>query len=139
MGLKNIDFLNLSYFEHFLEFFIIAQILCFVGIYMGTIFWLAVVIAIASTLIGSMIFQFLIPNAKNSLVASEEKCKKIAKEGFEIHQSYPDFQPDQLPTADMNRLLYLDELWIKDCVSVLPAESIFNIVQKVEQDFYSRE
>jgi len=105
----------------------------------GSILWVAVVIAIASTLIGSMIFQFLIPNTKNSLVTLEEKCKKIAKEGFEIHQLYPDFQPDQLPLADMNRLLYLDEMWIKDCVSVLPAESIFNIVQKVEQDFYSGE
>jgi len=39
----------------------------------------------------------------------------------------------------MNRLLYLDEMWIKDCVSTLPAESIFNIIQKVEQDYYSGE
>jgi len=65
--------------------------------------------------------------------------EKIAKEGFQIHVSYPDFQPDQLPTADMNRLMYLDEMWIKECVSGLPAESIFNIIQKVEHDFYSGE
>jgi pyruvate-formate lyase len=107
---------------------------------MGSVFWLMLVIVIAFTLAGSMIFQFLIPNAKiSNLTALEEKCKKIASEGFKIHTSYPDFQPDQLPASDMNRLMYLDEMWIKDCVSALPAESIFNIVQKVEHDFYSGE
>jgi hypothetical protein len=107
---------------------------------MGSIFWLILVIVIAFALTGSIIFQFLIPNAKiSALTALEEKCKKIAKEGFEIHTSYPDFQPDQLPASDMNRLMYLDEMWIKDCVSGLPAESIFKIVQKVEHDFYSGE
>ena len=107
---------------------------------MRSIFWLLMVIVVASALIGSMIFQFLIPNTKTStLITLEEKCKKIAKEGFKIHVSYPDFQPDQLPAADMNRLMYLDEMWINDCVSRLPAESIFNIVQKVEHDFYSGE
>jgi len=139
MGLKNIDFLNLSYFEHFLEFFIIAQILGFIGILYGIYLLACSGYSNCIYTNGSMIFQFLIPSTKNSLATLEEKCKNIAKEGFEIHQAYPDFQPAQLPTADMNRLLYLDEMWIKDCVSVLPAESIFNIVQKVEQDFYSRE
>ena len=105
---------------------------------MGSILWIAIGIAIFTALLGSLLFQFLIPN-NFRINALEEKCEKIAKEGFEIHQAYPDFQPDQLPTADMNRLLYLDEMWIKDCVSALPAESIFNIVQKVEQDFYSGE
>ncbi|EGP94329.1 hypothetical protein MY1_1577 [Nitrosarchaeum koreense MY1] len=52
---------------------------------------------------------------------------------------YPDLQPDQLPSADMNRLIHLDEMWIKDCVSRLSAESVFNIIQKVEHDFYSGE
>jgi len=32
-------------------------------------------------------------------------------------------------------LLYLDDLWMKECVSILPAESIFNIVNNVERDF----
>jgi len=35
----------------------------------------------------------------------------------------------------MKRLLYLDDLWMKECVSILPAESIFNIVNNVERDF----
>ena len=36
---------------------------------------------------------------------------------------------------DKKRLLYLDDLWMKECVSVLPTESIFNIVNNVERDF----
>ena len=105
---------------------------------MLSILWLAVGIAVVSALLGSLVFEFLTPTI-SPVIALEEKCEKIAKEGFQIHVSYPDFQPDQLPTADMNRLTYLDEIWIKDCVSELPAESIFNIVQKVERDFYSGE
>ena len=103
---------------------------------MGSILWLAVGVAITSALLGSLVFEFLMPNNISPVIALEEKCEKIAKEGFQIHVSYPDLQPDQMPTADMNRLMYLDEMWIKDCVSVLPAKSIFNIVQKVERNFH---
>ena len=106
---------------------------------MGSILWLAVGIAIASALIGSLVFEFLTPNNISPVIALEEKCEKIAKEGFQIHVSYPNFQLDQLPASDMNRLMYLDEMWIKDCVSRLSAESVFNIIQKVEYDFYSGE
>ena len=106
---------------------------------MMSILWLAVGIAIISALLGSLVFEFLTPDNISPIIALEEKCEKIAKEGFQIHVSYPDFQPDQLPTADMNRLMYLDEMWIKECVSGLSAESIFNIIQKVEHDFYSGE
>jgi len=106
---------------------------------MVSIFWLAVGIAIVSALLGSLIFEFLTPDNISPVIVLEEKCEKIAKEGFQIHVSYPDFQLDQLPASDMNRLMYLDEMWTNDCVSGLPAESIFNIVQKVERDFYSGE
>jgi hypothetical protein len=106
---------------------------------MASILWLAVGIAVVSALLGSLVFEFLTPNNTSPIIALEEKCERIAKEGFKIHVSYPNSQPDQLPTADMNRLTYLDEMWIKDCVSGLPADSIFNIVQKVERDFYSGE
>ena len=106
---------------------------------MMSILWLAVGIAIISALLGSLVFEFLTPDNISPIITLEKKCEKIAKEGFQIHVSYPDFQPDQLPTADMNRLMYLDEMWIKECVSDLPAESIFNIIQKVEHDFYSGE
>ena len=103
---------------------------------MGSILWFTIGIVIAFALLGSLIFQFFTPT---SMIILEEKCEKIAKEGYEIHVSYPNLQPDQLPTADMNRLMYLDKIWINECVSGLPAESIFNIVQKVERDFYSGE
>ena len=106
---------------------------------MGSILWLAVGIAIASALIGSLVFEFLTPSNISPVIALEEKCEKIAKEGFQIHISYPNFQLDQLPASDMNRLMYLDEMWTSDCVSGLSSESIFNIVQKVEHDFYSNE
>lgn len=106
---------------------------------MGSILWLAIGVAITSALLGSLVFEFLVPSNISPIIALEEKCEKIAKEGFQIHVSYPDLQLDQLPTADMNRLTYLDEMWIKECVSGLPAESVFNIIQKVEHDFHSGE
>ena len=43
--------------------------------------------------------------------------------------------PDELLENDMKRLLYLDDLWMKECVSVLPSESIMSIVNNVERDF----
>jgi len=36
----------------------------------------------------------------------------------------------------MKRLLYLDNMWIKECVSILPAESIINIVNNVEREIF---
>lgn len=116
-----------------------AQILCAICICMGSMLWLVIGVVIISAVSGSLIFEFLTPNNHFSMTALEEKCEKIAKEGFRIHVMYPDLQLDQFPTGDMNRLLYLDEMWIKDCVSRLSAESVFNIIQKVEHDFYSGE
>ncbi|NJK77718.1 MAG: hypothetical protein HC944_01335 [Nanoarchaeota archaeon] len=104
---------------------------------MVSVLLLAIGIVILSAASGSLVFQFLTPNNDFSMTTLEQKCERIAKEGFQIHVMYPDLQPDQLPRADMNRLMYLDEMWMKDCVSRLSAESIFNIIQKVEHDFYS--
>jgi len=106
---------------------------------MGSVLWLAIGIVIISAISGSLIFEFLTPNGVSSMSALEKKCEEIAKEGFRIHVMYPDLQPEQFPSADMNRLMYLDEMWIKDCVSRLSAQSVFNIIQKVEHDFYSGE
>ncbi len=106
---------------------------------MVSIFWLLIGIVIISAISGSLLFEFLTPNSDSSMTSLEKKCEDIAKEGFRIHVMYPDLQPDQLPSADMNRLMHLDEMWIKDCVSRLSAESVFNIIQKVEHDFYSGE
>ncbi|MFB5622720.1 MAG: hypothetical protein ACE5RH_01880 [Nitrosarchaeum sp.] len=106
---------------------------------MGTILWLAIGVVILSALLGSLAFEFLTPNTTSPLTPLEEKCEKIANEGYRIHVLYPDSQPDQIPTSDMNRLMYLDEMWINDCVSRLPANTIFNIINKVDRSVYSGE
>ena len=95
---------------------------------------LALGVGIATVFLGSMVFQILTPD---DLILSplEKKCQEIANEGYKIHTIYPDSSPDELYEKDMKRLLYLDDLWIKECVSVLPADSIFSIVNNVERDF----
>lgn len=103
---------------------------------MTSILLLAIGIAVAVTLVGSAAFQFLTPINDDVLSPLEKKCQQIANEGYKIHSLYPDSNPENLLEDDMKRLLYLDDLWIKDCVSVLPADSIFSIVNNVERDFF---
>ena len=93
------------------------------------------VIVVAVTLAGSVLIQSL--TSINDIILSplEKKCQGIANEGYKIHALYPTSNPDELLEDDMKRLLYLDNLWIKECVSVLPAESIINIANNVERDF----
>lgn len=102
---------------------------------MTSILLLAIGIAIAVALVGSVIFQFLIQINDDVLSPLEKKCQQIANEGYKIHSLYPNSNPEDLLEDDMKQLLYLDDLWIKDCVSVLPADSIFRIVNNVERDF----
>jgi len=102
---------------------------------MASILLLAVGIGIATLLLASAIFQFLIPINDSVLSPQEKKCQQIANEGYKIHVIYSDSTPDELPDDDFQRLMYLDELWLKECVSVLPADSIFNIVNNVERNF----
>ncbi len=101
---------------------------------MASILLMAIGIGVATLLLGSVVFQFLIPS-DDVLSPQEKKCQEIANEGYKIHTIYPDSSPDELLEKDMNRLLYLDDLWIKECVSVLPADSIFSIINNVERDF----
>ena len=102
---------------------------------MASILLLAIGIVIATALLGSVAFQFLTPI--NDLVLSplEQKCQQIANKGYRIHAIYPDSNPDELPEDEMKQLMYLDEIWIKECVSVLPADSIINIANNVDRDF----
>ena len=102
---------------------------------MASIILLAIVVAVAATLLGSVLIQSL--TSINDVILSplEKKCQEIADEGYKIHTLYPASNPDELLEDDMRRLLYLDDLWMKECVSVLPAESVFNIVNNVERDF----
>ena len=102
---------------------------------MASIILLAVVVAIAVALLGSVLLQSLTPINDVILSPLEKKCQEIADEGYKIHTLYPASNPDELLEDDMRRLLYLDDLWMKECVSVLPAESIFNIINNVERDF----
>ncbi|MCV0411297.1 hypothetical protein [Nitrosopumilus sp.] len=102
---------------------------------MASILVLAIGIGITVALVGSVVFQILTPINEDVLSPLEEKCQQIANEGYKIHSLYPDSNPEDLLESDMKRLMYLDDIWIKECVSVLPTDSIFDIVNNVERDF----
>ncbi len=102
---------------------------------MVSILLLIIGIGIATVLLGSIAFQFLTPIDNVILTSLEQKCQLIADEGYKIHTLYPNSNPDELLESDMKRLMYLDEKWMKECVSVLPADSIFSIVNNVDRNF----
>ena len=102
---------------------------------MTSILLLAIGVGVATALLASVVFQFLIPINDSSLSPLEKNCQQIVDEGYKIHTMYPNSNPDELLDDDFKRLVHLDELWIKDCVSVLPADSIFSIVNNVERNF----
>ena len=101
---------------------------------MGSIIFLAIGVAVAAALFGSMALQSLTPINDAVLSPLEKKCQQIANEGYRIHTLYPDSNPDELPETDMKRLMYLDDIWMKECVSSLPADSLINIANNVERD-----
>ena len=102
---------------------------------MTSILFLAIGIAVAVALVASVAIYFLTPIGNTDLSPQEKNCQHIANEGYRIHTLYPNSSPDELPNSDFKRLMYLDELWITECVNVLPAESVFSIVNNVERDF----
>ncbi len=102
---------------------------------MASILLLVIGIGIATALLGSIGFQFLTPINDMVLSPLEEKCQLIANEGYKIHTLYPNSAPDELPEDAMKRMMYLDEKWMKECVSVLPADSIINIANNVDRKF----
>ena len=102
---------------------------------MVSFFLVAIGIVVAFALLGSVLIQSFTPMNDVILSPQELKCQEIANEGYRIHTMYPDSNPDDLPSDDKNRLLYIDDLWIKECVSVLPADSLFSIINNVERDF----
>jgi hypothetical protein len=99
-----------------------------------SILLLAIGIIVVAALLGYVAYHLLIP-IDDVLSPLEQQCQQIANEGYRIHTIYPDSNPDEILENDMKRLLYLDEIWIKECVSVLPADSIFSIVNNVERNF----
>ena len=102
---------------------------------MASIILLAIIVAVVVALLGSVLIQSITTINNVILSPLEKKCQEIANEGYKIHTLYPTSNPDELLENDRKRLLYLDDLWMKECVSILPAESIFNIVNNVERDF----
>ena len=102
---------------------------------MASILLLAIGVAIAAALFGSMAIQSLTPINEVVLSPLEKKCQQIANEGYRIHALYPNSNPDDLPEQDMKRMLYLDDIWMKECVATLPHESIIKIANNVERDF----
>ena len=101
---------------------------------MTSILLLAIGIIVVAALLGYVAYHLLIP-IDDVLSPLEQQCQQIANEGYRIHTIYPDSNPDEILENDMKRLMYLDEIWIKECVSVLPADSIFSIVNNVERNF----
>jgi len=99
------------------------------------IFLLIIGIVIVTALLGSVAFLFLTPINDEILLPLEQKCQLIANEGYKIHSLYPNSNPDELLENDMKRLMYLDEKWMKECVSILPADTIFNIINNVDRNF----
>ena len=102
---------------------------------MASIILLVIVVAVVVALLGSVLIQSLTPINSAILSPVEKKCQEIVNEGYKIHTLYPTSNPDELLENDMKRLLYIDDLWMKECVSILPAESIFNIINNVDRNF----
>ena len=107
---------------------------------MKPIILLVIVVGISSALLGSFVFQFFTP-AENipPQIDLEEKCQKIATEGFKIQVKYSEINFDTMPKEDADTIKHLDELWINDCVTKLSGGKIFEIAEKAKDDYYSGE
>ena len=101
---------------------------------MASILLMAIGVGVATALLASVAFQFLIPSDGSGLSPLEKDCQQIANAGYEIHSIHPDFSLDELPHDDFKRMEYLDKMWMEKCVAVLPTESIISIANNVERD-----
>ena len=107
---------------------------------MKSILVIAIAVGVASAVLGSFLFQSLAPvDNIPQQIELEEKCQKIATEGFQIQVKYSEIDFDTMPKEDVDALKYLDDLWINDCVTQLPGEKIFEIAKNAEQEYYSGE
>ena len=107
---------------------------------MKPIILLIIAVGVSSALLGSLAFQFFTPGENIPLqIDLEEKCQKIATEGFKIQVKYSEIDFDTMPKEDADSLKRLDELWINDCVTKLSGEKIFEIAEKAKDDYYSGE
>ena len=107
---------------------------------MKPIIFLVIAVGVGSALVGSMALQFFSPvDNSTQQLGLEEKCEKIAQEGFKVQVKYSEIDFDRMPKEDADKLRYLDDLWIRDCVSNLSLEKISQIAKKVEDEYYSGE
>ena len=107
---------------------------------MKPIILLVIAVGVSSALLGSLVFQFFTSAENIPLqIDLEEKCQKIATEGFKIQVKYSEIDFDTMPKEDADSLKRLDDLWINDCVTKLSGEKIFEIAEKAKDDYYSGE
>ncbi len=100
---------------------------------MASIIPVAVGLAATATVFGFIMLQSLSPLGDAVLSPVEQKCRQIANEGYRIHAAYPDSSLDAIPEEDVQKMNRLDERWINECVSVLPAATVIEIVDDVER------
>lgn len=98
-----------------------------------SILLIAIGLAVVAAIFGYIMLQSLSPLGDAVLSPIEQKCQQIANEGYRIHATYPDSSLDAIPEEDAQRMLSLDERWINECVSVLPAATILEIVDGVDR------
>lgn len=107
---------------------------------MNSIWIIAIAVGVISAVLGSFAISFLSPTDDPvQQLELEQKCEKIAGEGFKIQVKYSEIDFEKMPKEDANALRYLDDIWIRDCVSNMSPEKIMEIAQKVEKEYYSGE
>lgn len=100
---------------------------------MASIIIPVIITAVGVALLGSLAFQFLAPVSNSVLSPQEEMCQQIANQGYKLHAAYPDYTLDQLPADVLEEFQQLDERWMTQCVSALPADSLFSIINDVDR------
>ena len=107
---------------------------------MKSILLVAIGIAAASAILGSLAISAFTPiDEVSAQIELEQKCEIIAAQGFKIQVKYSEIDFDKMPKEDADALQYVDDLWMKDCVSSLSPETLVGIASKVEREYYSGE
>ena len=107
---------------------------------MKSILLVAIGVAAASAILGSLAISAFTPvDEVSSQIELEQKCEIIAAQGFKIQVKYSEIDFDKMPKEDADALQYLDDMWMKDCVSQMSPQQIVEIAQKVEREYYAGE
>ena len=107
---------------------------------MKSILLVAIGIAAASAILGSLAISAFTPvDEVSAQIELEQKCEIIAAQGFKIQVKYSEIDFDKMPKEDADALKYLDDLWMRDCVSQMSPEQIVTIAERVEREYYAGE